>query len=70
MITVYCDRCGNDVVVPNYVSVCICRQIASKHDHELDLCEQCADALGRFLGIDKSGFEKLDSEIKEEGSDE
>jgi hypothetical protein len=34
-----------------------------------ELCEPCADALYRFMGINTpgGGYEKLDSEVMEEG---
>ena len=65
MKKVYCDRCGNDVNVPNPIQISIGRAIGfSTHDDvELDICENCNDALRRFLGLDSAGYEKLDSEI-------
>lgn len=69
MTTTYCDRCGNDVIVPNPIQVSIGRAAGfSTHDDaDLDLCEKCNDALRRFLGIGSAGYEMLDSEI---GGDE
>lgn len=68
MRRVYCDRCGNEIMVPNYFSVCMERQ-TGVDSCELDLCETCVRALKRFLGVNTrgGGYEQLDSEI---GGDE
>lgn len=63
MRKVICDRCGNEMKVP-HINV----WLGTRASDGLDLCEYCADALYRFMGINtpSGGYEKLDSEVAEQ----
>jgi len=60
----FCDRCDNEMKIP-YIRLWIGMQT----NQAQELCEPCADALYRFMGINTpgGGYEKLDSEVMEEG---
>lgn len=61
MIRTYCDRCGEEAEANTFKVFC-CREIGGSEDEELDLCENCAEALKRFLGIGSDEYETLESE--------
>lgn len=62
MIRFFCDRCGNEINVPNPYSVYLAREIGASSEYEMDVCESCSEALKRFLGINSAGYEQLESE--------
>ena len=57
MKKIICDRCGNEMKIA-YINIFIGRISGEP----LDLCEYCANALYRFMGMNTAGYEKLDSE--------
>ena len=62
MRKIFCDRCGEEMKVP-YINV----WIGFREGAGIELCENCSDALNRFMGRNTpgSGYEKLDSEVPE-----
>lgn len=60
MKRLFCDRCGNEMQVA-YKRVWISLQFGTP----VELCQNCADALDRFMGTDSAGYEKITSEVAE-----
>lgn len=62
MKKLFCDRCGEEIKIAHI-------HIWLKQGYEpFDICEPCANAFYRFMGIDTAGggYEKLDSEVAEQ----
>ena len=57
MKKLFCDRCGHEMQIA-YVGLWVGRLSGEP----LDLCENCANALYRFMGMNTAGYEKLNSE--------
>ena len=65
MKRMFCDRCGNEIGIAQ-----IHIWVGVRDKEPLDICEYCADAFYRFMGIGNAGYEKLDSEYDEGGEAE
>ena len=66
MIRTYCDRCGERTAL-NPIKLFYGRDHSIHDPEELDLCEDCADALKRFLGTGNDDYETLKCEDRKAG---
>lgn len=59
MKRVFCDRCNTEIKIA-FIQLWIGR----RDGEPLDMCEECTEALYRFMGMNTAGqgYEKLESE--------